>query len=110
MGVGWGRFLSPALYRNPPCWVGLVCVHRQHFVSFNHVQPDRKQATLGSVICLTSWLTHHTNSSDQTGYKERSCRCVYRPIVRGRGLLPSSCLLHVSGDPGLEVGHTFFCG
>lgn len=53
-GGGGGRFrLLPAL-RTESSLLGRLCVHRQHFVSFNHVQPDRGQATLGSVICLTS--------------------------------------------------------
>lgn len=35
--------------------LGRLCVHRQqHFMSFNHVQPDRGQVTLGSVRYLTS--------------------------------------------------------
>lgn len=53
-GGGGGFRLLPAL-RTESALLGRLCVHRQqHFMSFNHVQPDHGQATLGSVMHLTS--------------------------------------------------------
>lgn len=54
-GGGGGFRLLPALRTESSALLGRLCVHRQqHFMSFNHVQPDHGQATLGSVMHLTS--------------------------------------------------------
>lgn len=51
-GVGWGGFASGSEGLNPPCWVGCVCTGNISCHSTMYSQTG--QATLGSVICLTS--------------------------------------------------------
>lgn len=54
-GGGGGRFqLLPALRTESSMLRRLRVYRQQHFMSFNHVQPDGGQVTLGSVMYLTS--------------------------------------------------------